>query len=40
MAKDQSKDAPKIKVGSKLTAGAASGLGRLQKVKMQKKAGK
>lgn len=40
MAKDQSKPAPKIKVGSKLTAGAASGLGRLQKIKMQQRGGK
>lgn len=36
MAKDQSKPAPKIHIGKKLTAGAASGIGRLQKQAMMK----
>lgn len=39
MAKDQSKPAPKLNVGTKLTAGAASGIGRLQKQAMQKAKG-
>lgn len=38
--KQKDQKPPKIHVGTKMTAGAASGLGRLQKAAIQKQKGK